>query len=161
MTTQTLAATSAAIILSALQKARDDATTPEAIKEFDRAIIVATESGVLVTRTGEPVVSILDELFRAMPSPNSKKATDPWERALPNTYRPRYRIAGLDKPGAPIVMTDTVTGRQRVWQPGEQADNVRGIYQNTDSGAGETAWGVGICGIHTMLTIELMEKAED
>lgn len=160
-TEKTPAQAAAQIIIDALHDARDNAVTEATIRAMDRAILVAMESGVLVTQSGAAVADLLNNLYRAMPAPGTNKLSAAWNAAAPAVYAPRYRIAGLDKPGAPIVVTDTATGRQRIWQPGEQADNVRGIYERTDSGAEPSRWGVGICGMHEELTVELMEKAED
>lgn len=155
---KTPAAISAAIIIDALIDARDNAVTPETINALDRAILVAQESGVLVTQTGEPVVDILDEMYHAMPAPATNKLSVPWRRALPNVHRPRYRIAGIDKPGCPVVLTDTTTGVQRIWNAGEAADNMREAFKMTDCGAGVTGWGIGVCGRNEELAQELIER---
>lgn len=159
-TEKTPAQIAAQIIVDALHDARDNAVTPAEINKFDRAILVAMDSGVLFAQTGEPIVDILDAFYIAMPTPGSRKASIPWDKAREHVYRPQYRIAGLDQPaGAPVVLTDTTTGKQKVWTLAE-ADNARDVFKNTDSGKGVTRWGVGVRGFDTELAQDVLAKVE-
>lgn len=156
---KTPAQAAAQIILDALIDARDNAVTEATIRSMDRAILVAQESGVLLTQAGEAVADVLDEMYAAMPSPSTQKLTTPWMKAQKNYFRPRYRIAGTDKPDVPVVLTDTYSGLQRIWNvPDGGADNMRAAFRMTDSGAGVTAWGIGVCARNEELAQELIER---
>lgn len=157
---KTPAQAAAQIIIDALHDARDNAVTEASIRAMDRAILVAMESGVLVTETGEAVSDVLDELYAAMPAPRSNRVAAPWEKAMAAYYTPRYRVAGLDKPDAPLVLTDTLTGAQRVWDAvGGEAAPVRAALEFTDCGKGVTRWGVGVRGADTDYAKQLIEGA--
>lgn len=154
----TPATLAAAIIIQALQDAKDNAVTPETINAMDRALTVARESGVLIGPDSTPVVDLLDGLYRAMPAPGTNKLSAVWNAAAPTVHRPRYRVTNPDVPQGPMILTDTATGQRRIWAEGEPADNMRAAFKHTDSGAFPSELGVGVCGMHEELAAELIER---
>ncbi|UTC29803.1 hypothetical protein BAJUN_01730 [Bajunvirus bajun] len=111
---------------------------------FERASIIARESGVLITAEGESVAAILDDLFNAMPTPGTDKLSKPWNRALKQARRPRYRFkAGTGS----ATVTDTLKGVSATTRHPGPVAAAREAFANTDSGAHVTPAGVGVCGL--------------
>lgn len=111
---------------------------------FERASIIARESGVIITAEGESVAALLDDLFNAMPTPGTDKLSKPWNRALKQCRRPRYRFkAGTES----ATVTDTLRGVAVTTAHAGPVAAAKAAFANTDSGAHVTPAGVGVCGL--------------
>lgn len=155
--TLTPAQAAAEQIIGALEMAQEYA--PDEMREtYERVLLIATESGVLVDRNGAAVADLLTDLYHAMPTPKTDKLSKAWQATMPTVFRPRYRINGIEPAAEAIILTDTQTGEQRVWEPGETAENMRAAFARTNAGSGTTALGIGVCGMHEELAAELIER---